>query len=364
MTQPASAPAANQPDILLSEQGRAGFITLNRPQALNALTHGMIKSLEAFRHQCAKNPRLYGIVMEGPGRAFCAGGDLHAIYNHGRTEPAKIEQFYADEYQHNWTLECFTKPHVALIEGIVMGGGVGTSLYGTHRVAGENIRFAMPETGIGFFTDIGASWFLPRLPSKTGIYLGLTGAVISQADCYYCGLVTHCIPADKFAIVKDAMAEAEPIDAVLDSLHNDPAQPSRLKILQAVIARVFDAPTLEEIFVRLEAEKGEYEDWAAQTLDTLSKRSPLSLKVTLALLQKGAHHKSLKDALVTEFRLTRQFLRQPDLYEGIRAALIEKGSEPQWRPNSLKEVSDEMVQSLFSKNGEDLQLKDYWQLVE
>lgn len=352
------------PEVLLEERGRAGFIRLNRPGALNSLNLSMIRDLEAFYHRCAKNPKIYGIVLEGEGRAFCAGGDIRYIHDVGRENPQAATQFYAEEYQHNWTLESFTKPNVTLINGIVMGGGVGVCLYGTHRVAGENTRFAMPETGIGFFPDVGGGWFLPRMPGETGMYLGLTGAIIGQADMFYVGAATHCIPSARFDAIRAGMADADPIDAVLDALHEKPA-PGNLARLRPAIDRIFSAASVEEIMERLAGETGEFAEWAADTHATLLKRSPLGLKVAFAQIRRGRSYASLKEALAVEYRLVRHFLRQPDLYEGIRAAIVDKTRPPQWQPASLVEVSDDMVQQMFQPFDEgELELKDYWKLVD
>ncbi len=209
-------------EVVLSEHGRAAFVRLNRPKALNAVTLGMIRALESSYHRWAKAPHIYGVVMEAEGKAFSAGGDIRTLHRWANESPEEADRYYAEEYQHDWTLERFRKPHVALIDGVMMGGGIGISLYGTHRVAGENLRFAMPETGIGFFPDIGGSWFLPRMPGMIGLYLGLTGNIIGRADAYYLGVATHCVPAEKFEAVKAAMADGEPIDQVLDALHEHP----------------------------------------------------------------------------------------------------------------------------------------------
>ncbi len=363
MSTAAAGPDA-EAEIILAERGRAGFARLNRPRALNALTLDMIGKLEAFYHRCAKAPHIYGIVLEGDDRAFCSGGDIRYVYEIGRNRPDEATRFYAEEYQHNWTLECFTKPSIALINGIVMGGGVGTSLYGTHRVAGENTRFAMPETGIGVFPDVGAGWFLPRMPGETGLYLGLTGTILGQADAFYVGFATHCIPASRFETIRAAMAEADPIDPILNDLHEAPGE-YPLEALRPVIDRIFAARSVEEIVTRLGEERGEWQDWARQTRETMLKRSPLSLKVTFEHLRRGATYRNLKDALIVEHRLTRRFMEEPDHYEGIRAAVIEKGRTPRWRHAALAEVSDAEVEAMFEPHPDgDLVLRDYWQLVD
>ncbi len=347
-------------ELICAERDRAGLIRLNRPKALNALTLGMIRGLETFTHACAKNPRLYGIVMEAEGKGFCAGGDIRVVRDWGQNSPAEADRYYVEEYQHNWTLQCFRKPHVALINGITMGGGVGVCLYGSRRVAGENISFAMPETGIGFVPDIGASWFLPRMPGKVGLYLGLTGQGCRRADTYYLGVATHCIPAAKFETVKAAMIEAEPIDAILDGLHEPPGE-SALQRLRDPIDRIFSAPSFDEILKRLEREEGGWREWAQETLSILSKRSPLSLKVTFELMKRGSGFKTLKEALIVEYRLATRMIRRHDFVEGVRAIIVDKDQSPKWDPPSLAEVSDELLQSLFAPlPGGDLDLKDYW----
>ena len=252
-------------EITCQEQGRAGVVRLTRVKDLNALTLGMIRALEAFKHACAKNPHIYGIVQEAEGKGFCAGGDIRLIRNLVEDRPAEADRYYAEEYQHNWTLQCFRKPHVSLMNGVTMGGGVGISLYGTHRVAGETLSFAMPETGIGFTPDVGASWFLPRMPGKIGLYLALTGHVCRRADANYLGVATHCIPAGKFEAIKAAMIEAEPIDPILDGLHEPPGE-SDLERLKSPVDRIFSAATLDDVFRGLEREDGEWRGWAKRRL--------------------------------------------------------------------------------------------------
>ncbi|MEJ2118007.1 MAG: enoyl-CoA hydratase/isomerase family protein, partial [Alphaproteobacteria bacterium] len=253
------------PAILFREEGRAGLITLNRQQALNALTRDMIQNLETHYIKWGSPGRIYGIVLEAaPGRAFCAGGDIRESAEVAKTDPAAAMPFFRDEYQHNWSLECFSKPNVALIDGLVMGGGVGISIFGTHRVAGENYSFAMPEVGIGFFTDVGASYVLARLPGEMGVFLGLTGRSIGRADGCYLGLVTHCVDANEFDTIRAAMIEGDPIDPVLDNLHRDPGE-SELAHLQPVVDRLFANPTVEEILANLDAEQGEHAAWAQET---------------------------------------------------------------------------------------------------
>jgi enoyl-CoA hydratase len=349
-------------EIITAVQGRAGLVRLTRPKAFNAVTWRMIAALELFYRSCAKDPHIYGIVMEAEGKAFSAGGDIRALYDWGRNNPSEAARFYAEEYQHNWTLQCFRKPHVALMNGVTMGGGVGISIYGTHRVAGENMAFAMPETGIGFFPDIGGGWFLPRMPGMIGMYLGLTGRNCTRADVYYAGVVTHCIPAAQFETVKAAMIEGEPIDPVVDGLHEHPGE-SWLEKRREPIDRIFSASSAGGIIKGLENEEGPWRDWAQETLGTLAKKSPLALKVTFEQLRRGKSYKTLKEALIVEYRLATRLVQHPDFLEGVRAAIIDKDQSPKWEPPSLREVDEAFVQSLFAPlPGGDLELTSYWPL--
>jgi enoyl-CoA hydratase len=346
--------------VIALKQGRAGLVRLNRPKALNAVTLEMIAALEAFYHACAKDPHIYGIVMEAEGKAFSAGGDIRTIREVIARDPAEADRYYALEYQHNWTLQCFRKPHIALQNGVTMGGGVGISLYGTHRVAGEAMAFAMPETGIGFFPDIGGGFFLTRMPGMAGLYLGLTGHICNRADAYYAGAVTHCIPSETFETVRAAVIEGEPVDPILDGLHEDPGE-SFLATHREPIDRIFAAPSLEGILQGLERERGAWAHFAQDSLATLTKKSPLALKVTFEQLRRGKNYQTLKQALIAEYRLATRMIRQPDFAEGIRAAIIDKDRAPKWLPPSLGEVSDAFVQSLFEPlPGGDLALTDYW----
>lgn len=354
---------SHQP-VLVEHQGRAALVTLNRPEALNALNLDMIRALETCLHTCAKTPKIYGLLLEAKGRAFCAGGDLRAFYafrQHGQ-EAAALD-YYREEYQHCWTLQSFIKPHVALINGAVMGGGAGISLYGTHRVAGENFTLAMPETGIGFFPDIGASYFLPRLPGKTGLYLGLTGAAIGPADAYHLRLASHCVRARDFGLIRDALIACDPIDQVLDALHTDPREGPVLR-MQDVINRCFEAGSVEEILARLDAQSGAAAEWARQTAARLRACSPLGLKATFHLLECAARPESLKQALMLEFRLAARMLQAGDFYEGIRAAVVDKDKAPRWGAR-LEEIGQARVEALFEPlSGGELGLNDYWTLVD
>lgn len=335
-------------DILLEKKNRCSLVTLNRPKALNALNYDMIALMEAHYIEWAGDPDVYGVVLQSSGgRAFCSGGDLKALYEWWKAgKVSTILEKYTSEYQFNWTLDRFTKPHVSLINGFVFGGGVGISLYGTHKVAGENYRFAMPEAGIGFFPDVGATHFLPRMPGQIGLYLALTGNQIDRADAYALGLLTHCIDASQFDTIIAAMCDADPIDPVLDGRHVDPG-PSALLQMRGQIDEHFSGDSVEEILSSLRGAKGAHAKWARETARTINKNSPLSLKVAFRQVRNSGHP-SLDEALEIEGRIARAFLTGVEFYEGIRALLVDKDGKPNWSPAALEDVSNEMVDDCFA----------------
>ena len=340
-------------DILLEKKRRCGLVTLNRPKALNALNYDMIARMETHYIEWAGDADIYGVVLQSSGgRAFCSGGDLKALYEWRKAgKLGTILEKYSSEYQHNWTLDRFIKPHVSLMDGFVFGGGVGISLYGTHKVAGENYRFAMPEAGIGFFPDVGSTYFLSRMPGQIGLYLALTGNQIDRADAYLLGLLTHCIDASEFDAIIAAMCNADPIDPVLDGRHVDPG-PSNLLEMQEQIDKHFSGDSVEEIVASLESASGTGANWARETAQTIARNSPLSLKVAFRQVRHSGQL-SLEEALQLEGRIACIFLTGEELYEGIRARLIDKDGTPKWSPASLEEVRDEMVEEFFAPTGED-----------
>lgn len=335
-------------DILCEKQGRCGLVTLNRPRALNALTYDMIAAMERHYTDWAADPDVYGVVLQSAGgRAFCSGGDLKALYEWWRKDRLdELLRLYGGEYQHNWSLERFTKPHVSLIDGLMYGGGAGIALYGTHRIAGGNFRFAMPEVGIGFFPDVGATHFLPRLKGETGMYLALTGRAIGQADAWYLGLVTHCIPESEYDAIREAMIEADPIDPVLDGLHREPESPE-LAGIQPAIDLHFSGSSVEEILDNLDRENGDNAAWARAVAGDIRTRSPLALKVAFRQVRTGGAL-GLDEALKLEYRIARRFLTGTEFYEGIRAAIVDKDGKPRWSPATLEEVSGDMVEACFA----------------
>ena len=334
--------------IEFREEDRAGIVTLNRPARLNALSREMFDALSAQYKLWAPNPHIYGVVMESTHpTVFCSGGDLKTLHRwieDGAFD--EIRDFYRAAYTHCWVLEKFIRPNVPLINGLLLGGGIGITLYGTHCVAGEGYKAAMPQVGIGFLPDIGGAYFLSHLENHFGLYLALTGHAIGPADAYRLGLITHYIPAAHFHVIKDALRDNHPIDRLLDGLHRDPGEGEHARLTPA-IHRIFGAGSVEEILDRLDKEKGEHEAWAKSTAADIRKKSPTSLKVAFTQMRCGKAL-DLAGALRLEFRLASQIVELPDYAAGITARIMGKGAAPRWQPATLAEVDDATIDRLFS----------------
>jgi enoyl-CoA hydratase len=329
-------------EILRSEEGALGRLTLNRPKALNALTQPMCEAIFGALRDWASASNIAAVLMDAvPGRAFCAGGDMRAIYELGKANDPAAMAFFGTEYAMNQAIAEFVKPYVAILDGLTMGGGVGISVHGEFRVATENSVLAMPETAIGFFPDIGGSYFLPRLPGELGTYLGLTGVQIGAADMIYTGLATHFVFSARTKEIAPHLVAGEPVHAVLASLSAD-AGPSKISARRDAIDRAFSASTVEEIILALTKEG----EWGAETAALLSARSPTSLKVTLSQLRKGAQL-DLRHCLEMELGIAGEMLRAHDLYEGVRTILVAKDHTPHWEPARLEDVSDAMIARYF-----------------
>lgn len=330
--------------------GNLGVMTLNRPSALNSLTHKMIVAMHARLKIWAADTNIKAVIIRAvEGRAFCAGGDLKLTYERAcRKDPAMME-FFNDEYQLNCYIHHYPKPYIAILNGITMGGGVGVSIHGSHRIATDKLLFAMPETGIGFFPDVGGTYFLPRLPGKLGYYLGLTGARIKSDDCVGLGIAQHKVAEEDLTELLSAIANQEfTADAkasVTQAIKQFElaAQPSALLAQQDVIEKIFHQNTMEDILQNLHDSK---ETICQDALTALTKKSPTSLKVTLRALDQG-QHLDFDTVMQHEYRLTCRFLQEHDFIEGIRAVIIDKDQKPQWEPAALVEVTREQVESYF-----------------
>lgn len=336
----------------VTTEGALRVITFDRPKALNALTTAMRARLAACIPGFARDPNVYATVLRSANaKAFSAGADVREMTRWGREQPDSARRSFKDEYALIWLLECYSKPTVSLIDGTCMGSGVGVSVFGTHRVAGESYALAMPETAIGFFPDVGVAYVFSRLPGAIGLYLGLTGRAIGRADAYRLGLATHCIPAARFEEIRMGLADAQPVDPLLDDRHVEPG-PGDLAAHEATIAYCFSAPTVEEIIARLSAVQGSDRAWAEAVANDLLLRSPLSLKITFRHIRE-ATARDLRETLGVDFRLASRCLEGHDFYEGVRAALIDKDGAARWRPARLEEVTEAMVDGYFAPLGVD-----------
>lgn len=333
-------------ELLTETRDGVGLARLNRPQALNALSFYMYRDLTEILRRWEADPAAHLVVIEGAGeRSFCAGGDIRALWDakvDGDTE--FMREIFRMEYRLNRRIHRFPKPYVALMDGLVMGGGCGISVHGRHRVVTERTRLAMPETGIGFFPDIGATWFLPRCPGRLGTFLGLTGALIGPADVLAAGLADTFVPSEKLPDLLAALHGGEEPGKAIAALAGDPG-PAELAPHLDAIDRAFAHDDLGAI----RADLGREGDWGATVLATLDGRSPFSLAVTLKALREGARLASVEDCLAMEYRLCRHFLERDELFEGIRAAVVDKDRNPRWET----EVDPAEVEACFASLGDD-----------
>jgi enoyl-CoA hydratase len=343
----------SEPEILLDRRGTAGIVTLNRPATLNAVTRAMVRTLgealEGWRHDGAVS-RV--ILMAAGGRAFSAGGDLRHIYEAGRAgRQEESLAFWREEYFLNAMIKHYPKPYVALIDGIVMGGGVGVSVHGSHRIAGDRFAFAMPEVGIGFFPDVGATWFLPRLPGEIGTYCALTGERLKAADALAAGIATHRVASARFAELVEALCSAVSVDAILAAFAEPgKAEPGPVMAHRCAIDRIFAAGSVEEILARLDAEAATAKSdarWAGDVAATIRTKAPLSLKIALAQMQRGRNW-SFEECMRAEFRVVSRVAYGHDFYEGIRAVIIDKDNRPRWHPSTLADATAESVERHFA----------------
>jgi enoyl-CoA hydratase len=341
-------------DILFERRGAAGIVTLNRPQALNAVTHEMVRALGAALAQWSGDPAVTRVIITAAGeRAFSAGGDIRALYELGKAgRHEEALAFWWDEYRLNTAIKRSPKPYIAVIDGIVMGGGVGISMHGAYRVAGDRFRFAMPEVGIGFFPDVGATHLLPRLPGEVGTYLALTGERLAGGDALASGLVTHRTTSARLGDVVSALCEGAPAAATLDAFAA-PAAAAAVLDRRPVIDRLFALDRVEDILAALEAASasgGPDAPWAAATAATIRSKSPTSLKIALAQMRRGKGL-TFEDAMRTEFRIVSRIVRGHDFYEGVRAVIIDKDNAPRWRPGELAAVGEADVERHFAELG-------------
>ena len=337
-------------DILFERRGSAGLVTLNRPKALNAITHEMVHALSAQLDRWSHDDAVTRVIVTANGdRAFCAGGDIRALYE--LVKAGKQEQalrFFREEYVLNAKIKRYRKPYISLIDGIVMGGGVGISIHGSHRIAGDRYAFAMPEVGIGFFPDVGGTYALPRLAGEIGTYAALTGERLKAADAVLSGAATHHVKSHRFADLKEALCGSDPVNAVLADFM-ETTGPGEVMPRRRTIDRTFSWDSVEAIVGALLTESQKATDqaeWSARTVQTIRTKSPTSLKLALAQMRYGAIH-SFEACMACEFRIVSRIVYGHDMVEGVRAVIIDKDNKPRWSPATLGDVSDAMIDGYF-----------------
>ncbi|XP_045336472.1 3-hydroxyisobutyryl-CoA hydrolase, mitochondrial isoform X2 [Leopardus geoffroyi] len=372
-------------EVLLERRGCAGVITLNRPKLLNALNLNMIRHIYPQLKNWEQDPETFLIIIKGAGgKAFCSGGDVRVISEAGRANQKMVQDFFREEYRLNNAIGSCQKPYVALIHGITMGGGVGVSVHGQFRVATEKSLFAMPETAIGLFPDVGGGYFLPRLQGKLGYFLALTGFRLKGRDVYAAGIATHFVDSEKLGMLEEDLIalkspSKENIADVLEAYHtkeprtkdqilqndalfreiprfggaksqqqrtNSKIDQDKSFILEEHMDKInscFSANTVEQIIENLQQDGSSF---ALEQLKVINKMSPTSLKITLRQLMEGSS-KTLQEVLIMEYRLSQACMGGHDFHEGVRAVLIDKDQSPKWKPANLKEVTEEDLNSYF-----------------
>ena len=333
-------------DVIISTEQGVGRIRLNRPKAIHALTTAMCEKMSEALLQWRTDPDVNVVLIDhAEGRGFCAGGDVVMLARSGDSDAEDAKHFFFAEYRLNHLLFTYPKPTVAMMDGITMGGGVGISLPCEFRVATENTRLAMPETGIGLFPDVGGGWYLSRLPGRVGQFMALTGARLDGAECHFLSLATHYVEHSALEDLVDRIVTTP--TRIKGALGAASVTPPDAKIEQSLaqIGRLFASDRLEEILAALELEDG---DWAEAELATLGTKSPLSCKVSLRLLAAGATRASFAEEMRAEYALAGRIVRTHDFHEGVRALLIDKDNGPQWDPPTPDGVTDEMLDVLFA----------------
>jgi enoyl-CoA hydratase len=337
--------------VLVRERGALRHLTLNRPKALNALTLGMATTMTASLRAWADDAAVGAVLIDGAGeRGLCAGGDLRALYDAAKAKDSLPEKFWATEYHLDALIARYPKPAIVIMDGVVMGGGVGLSAHAAHRVVTERSSIAMPEVGIGYFPDVGVSFPLARAPGCVGIHLALTGSRIGAGDAISCGLADVQVPATRLADLPVLLADcstAQDVRARLDEISVPPV-PGKLPAAREWIDSCYSADTVEEIIARLRATDA---DDARAALATLQKMSPTSLKITLRNLRAAVSFKRVEESFRQDYRISLACVAEHDFIEGIRATIVDKDRNPVWQPENLEEVTDEIIDRHFRSVG-------------
>ncbi|ORW51826.1 3-hydroxyisobutyryl-CoA hydrolase [Mycobacterium paraense] len=342
--------AAEPDEVLTRVDGGVGLITLNRPKAINSLNQNMVDALSAVLTRWESDDAVGAVVLAGTGeRGLCAGGDVVAVYHSARKDGVEVRKFWRDEYLLNGQIGRFAKPYVSLMDGIVMGGGVGVSAHGSVRVVTETSKVAMPEVGIGFVPDVGGAFLLSRAPGELGLYAALTGAPFSGSDAIAMGFADHYVPhgdLDAFA----AAVVADGIDAAL-AAHAIEPPPSELVAQRHWIDECFTGDTVADIVAAL---RGHGAGPANEAADLIATRSPIAVSVALEAVRRAAKMDTLEDVLVQDYRVSSASARSHDLVEGIRAQIIDKDRNPKWSPATLADITTADVEAYFAPVDDDL----------
>ncbi len=345
-------------DVLFSVANQVGLITLNRPHAFNALNLSMIQAIYQQLLAWQRDDDVHLVVIQSVEcKAFCAGGDVRWLYETGRTDLTLALSFFEQEYRLNQLIHDYPKPYIALMDGMTMGGGVGISLHGSHAIATEKFVFSMPETAIGFFPDIGASYLLKHCPDETGIYLGLTGQRLNAEESLELGLVKQVIHSSDIPLILEALIKADLGENTFEKVTNalagwvKPVLNSSIQMHRPLIKQCFQHRSISDIMAAL---KNTGEDWGDETYHSLTKRSPLSLCVTLRQLRM-VNESSLKECLSIDGMLVKHFMQGHDFYEGVRALLIDKDQKPDWQPKCLDDISYQLVDAYFTEHAKQFQ---------
>lgn len=341
--------------VLIEVRNRVGYLTLNRPAGLNAVTLPMVQLLHSQLQDWADDPEVMAVVLRAAGeKAFCAGGDIRSLYDSYQNGDSLHFAFFTEEYALDQYIHAYGKPLLALMNGFVLGGGMGLVQGASLRVISERTRMGMPEVGIGYFPDVGGSYFLPRLPGNLGIYMGLTGNHVGSADALYAGLADYCLPYEQFAELESCLDKEdwtnpaqETLTSLVGSMGSTELPDAPFKALAPAIEAHFAHPSVAAIRQSLaEEDRSEYRDWAAETLKVIDSRSPLSVSVTLEMLHRG-RTLSLAECFRMELHLDRQWFDRGDIVEGVRALIVDKDKNPRWNPPTLDEVTPEQVAAFF-----------------
>ncbi len=336
-------------EVFFEEKGSLGLIKLNRPKALNALTLSMVREIypKLIEWEKSKAVKSVAIIAEGE-KAFCAGGDIRALHDWGKNSDLEATGFYREEYILNQYIKRYHKPYISFVNGIVMGGGVGLSVHGSHRIAGENYSFAMPETGIGLFPDVGGTYFLSRLKYNAGVYLALTGSRIKAEDAIFLGTASHYVHSENYKNIIDKLSQGHDVDDTINQYASVPEK-SEFEKISSLCEKFFEGNKVEEIIKNLIEEDS---DLSNKFLSIINTKSPTSLKIALKSLRLGAKN-NFEECMKMEFRMVSKVMNDHDFYEGVRALIIDKDNQPNWMPAKIEDVEDIFVDEFFHSLADD-----------